>query len=222
VLRPKGQRRELHYFDHFWDRWPTADQLRRYHDYFPRPDGTLAGEKTPGYLYQAWVPPMLAAAAPAAKVIVLLRDPVARYVSGLGLLLRSGALEAPPGEGDVGRREQRVPEAIERGRYASQLRWLLRSFPFEHVLVLQYERCVADPQGQLDRTFAFLGLPPHTVSGDEVARARKRSSEAIAVPDRLRTLLADYYRPEVEDLLIMVPDLDPLLWPAFADLSRPV
>ena len=101
VVRPGGQRRELHYFDHFWDRWPSDEQFSRYEHYFPRPEGSLAGEKTPGYLYQPWVAPMLAHVAPEARLIVLMRDPVERYVSGLGLLQRSGALKGEVGAGDL-------------------------------------------------------------------------------------------------------------------------
>ena len=64
VVRPPGQRMELHFFDHFWDRWPSDEQFERYLRYFPRPEGGLVGEKTPGYLYQPWVAPMLARVAP--------------------------------------------------------------------------------------------------------------------------------------------------------------
>jgi hypothetical protein len=216
IVRPAGQRRELHYFDHFWDRWPAPEHIERYHRYFPRPEGSLAGEKTPGYLYQPWVAPMLAEAAPEARLIVLLRDPVERYASGLGLLERSGALKGEVGAGEIGIREHRITEAIERGRYASQLDWFLLSFPPERLLVLQYERCVADPQGQVDRTFAFLGLPSHAVPAEEVRRARKRSTTRPPVPPELRELLGRFYAADVRRLLELAPDLDPGLWPGVA------
>jgi hypothetical protein len=213
IVRPGGQRRELHFFDHFWDRWPTAEQFALYERYFPRPEGSLVGEKTPGYLYQPWVAPMLAHAAPGARLIVLMRDPVERYASGLGLLERSGALKGEIGAGEIGVREHRIAEAMERGRYAGQLEWYLRLYPRDRFLLLQYERCVADPQGQLDRTFAFLGLPPHAVSAEEIARERKKSSSRPVVPPEIRALLRDYYAPDIERLRQLAPDLDLSLWP---------
>ena len=219
VVRPSGQRRELHYFDHFWDRWPTADQLERYHRYFPRPKGSLVGEKTPGYLYQPWVAPMLAEAAPDAKLIAVLRDPVERYASGLGLLKRAGAIKGEIGAGEIGMREHRITEAMERGRYASQLEWYLVRYPREQLLLLQYEACVADPQGQLDRTFEFLGLPAHAASTDEVTRTRKKSDSRPSVPTEMRAFLASYYAADIERLRQLMPDLDLGLWPGVTDAA---
>jgi hypothetical protein len=217
VVRPKGQRMELHFFDHFWDRWPTLDQFELYERYFPRPADGLAGEKTPGYLYQPWVAPMLAHVAPEARLIVLMRDPVERYASGLGLLKRAGALKGAVGAGEIGMREHRITEAIERGRYAAQLEWYLAYFPRERFLLLQYERCAADPQGQLDRTYDFLGLPPHTASAREVARQRKKSVSRPPVPPEIRALLARHYEADVRRLLELAPDLDLSLWPGISE-----
>jgi hypothetical protein len=212
VVRPPGQRRELHYFDHFWDRWPSDEQFGRYQRYFPRPAGSLVGEKTPGYLYQPWVPPMLAHVAPRAKLIVLMRDPVERYASGLGLLQRAGALKGQIGAGEIGMREHRIVEAIERGRYAAQLAWWLEHFDREDMLLLQYERCVADTRGQLARTFEFLGLPHHQASAEEVSRARKKSASRPSVPPAMRRLLAQHYAADAARLQELEPDLDLSLW----------
>jgi hypothetical protein len=216
ILRPPGQRMELHFFDHFWDRWPTPEQLGLYHRYFPRPPATLVGEKTPGYLYQPWVAPMLAAAAPDARLIVLVRDPVARYISGLGLLVRSGAIKGEVGAGEIGMREHRIAEAMERGRYAQQVEWYLRHFPRERLLLLQYERCAADPQGEAARTFAFLGVEPHQVATVEIERSRKRSTARPPVPAEIGRLLASWYAPDVRRLLELMPELDVDRWPEVA------
>lgn len=212
VVRPPGQRRELHFFDHYWDRWPTEEQFERYLGYFPRPDGSLVGEKTPGYLYQPWVAPMLAHVAPEAKLIVLMRDPVERYVSGLGLLQRTGALKGRVGAGEAGSREHRIVEAMDRGLYAAQLSWWLAHFPREHFLLLQYERCVSDTQAQLSRTFAFLGLPDQRASTAELSRTRKKSSEHAPLPPEMRRVLAAYYAADVSHLREIMPDLEPSLW----------
>ena len=217
VVRPPGQRRELHFFDHFWDRWPSSEQFELYARYFPRPHGSLVGEKTPGYLYQPWVAPMLAHAAPQAKLIVLMRDPIERYTSGLGLLSRSGAFKGEVGAGEIGLREHRVTEAIERGRYATQLEWYLERFPREQLLLLQYERCVADTQAQLTRTFEFLGLPDHEPSVQELSRPRKKSAQRPDVPPAMRALLADFYAADVARLKELAPDLDLLMWSGFSE-----
>ena len=56
-----------------------------YHQQFPRPVDRIAGEWTPRYMYDFWTPPLLARAAPEAKMLVLLRDPIERFRSGFSL-----------------------------------------------------------------------------------------------------------------------------------------
>lgn len=220
VVQPQNQRPELHFFDRLWAEWPTEEHIERYHRYFPRPQGKLVGEKTPEYMNCAWVPPMVKLAAPDAKAIVLLRDPVERYVSGLSHQDRGGLVDDQDIEGQLrvfGDRVRVVTDAIERGLYATQLEWLLQQYPAERLLVLQYEACAADPAAQLSRTFEFLGLPPHELPAEELARPRNKSKLAkVEVPAEHLALLARYYRPEVERLRALVPDLDTSIWPHFA------
>jgi len=219
VVQPTDQRPELHYFDRLADRWPTADELATYQRYFPRPAGSLAGEKTPEYLYAPWVVPMLAQAAPNARVIILLRDPVERYLSGRGhaerVVQRAGAgpeRRSPPD------RRRIVTEAIEKGMYATHLERVAACFPPERTLVLQYERCVREPRAQLARTYAFLGLPPFEPSDEELAKVRNESrGERVSVSEEHLALLRRLYLPQVERLRTLVPDLDLSLWPEFAD-----
>lgn len=218
VVQPETQRPELHVFDRLTDTWPTPADIAAYHRFFPRPDGALAGEKTPEYLSSPWAIPMLAQAAPAAKAIVILRDPIDRYLSGRGHGLRgwrkSGkTFEAEP----LADRTRLVNGAIAMSRYASQVERVYRHFPREHVLVLQYERCVRDARGEIARTYAFLGLPPHDLPDDELTRLRNVSTgERVSVSDEHIAVLVEELLPDVRRLLDLVPDLDLSLWPRFA------
>ena len=113
-----------------------------------------------------------------------------------------------------------VTDAVERGMYATQVEWLLKSFPADRLLVMQYEACAADAVGMLAKTFDFLGLPPHELPAEELARPRNKAKlEKIAVPDGQIEVLKGYYRPEVERLRALVPDFDASLWPHFRDLA---
>jgi hypothetical protein len=221
VVQPTKQRPELHFFDRLWGEWPDAAAIERYHRYFPRPDGTLAGEKTPEYFSCPWAPPMLKLAAPEARAIVMLRDPVERYVSGLSHHDRGGLVDDDESLGRVfGDRMRVVTDAIARGMYATQLEWLLDLYPAERLLVLQYERCAADAAGQLARTYAFLGLSPHQLPAEELARPRNQAKlEKVPVPEEMMATLRRYYRPEVLRLLSISSEIDPALWPNFRDLA---
>jgi len=197
--------KERHYFAPYATAGFGPEQALGYHRWFPRPRGTVTGEWTPDYVYQPWVPPLLARAAPDARLLVMVRDPVERFVSGLA----HSRLVAGSHLGTV------VAEAVDRGFYAAALdRW---SGPLEagRVLVLQYERCVADPAGELARTYRFLGL-------DDTFRPvglRRASSptlqEKVVLDDDARQRLVELYAPDVGALRMLVPDLDLGLWPNF-------
>lgn len=119
-----------------------------------------------------------------------------------------------------GDRVRVVTDAIERGMYATQVEWLLRSYPAERLLVMQYEACATDAAGQLAKTFEFLGLPRHELPAEELARPRNKAKlDKVSVPDEHIDVLRAYYRPEVERLRALVPDFDAALWPHFGDLA---
>ena len=119
-----------------------------------------------------------------------------------------------------GDRVRVVTDAIERGLYATQIEWLLQQYAADRLLVLQYEACAADPAAQLARTHEYLGLPPHELPAEELARPRNKSKlDKVAVPPEHVELLRRYYRPEVERLRRLMPDLDLSLWPNFTDLA---
>jgi hypothetical protein len=202
--------KERHYFDRFAAA-PFADaDVAGYHGWFPRVPGTVTGEWTPDYLHQAWVPALLARAAPAAKILVLLRDPVERARSGLDHHRRQGGQLGPDAYAD----------AVDRGFYHAALtRWEPHVDP-GRVLVLQYERCVADPAAELRRTFAFLGLDPYVPPAltRPVSAAERRQD---LDPD-VRQRLTDLYAPDVAALAASWAgaDLDLTRWPAFSALRR--
>jgi hypothetical protein len=195
--------KELHYFG--------RDGLEReagageeYARYFPRPPGAIAGEWTPSYITSPRVPAQLRAIAPESRLLVLLRDPIDRY--------RSGAARA--------RSPGRDRNAIRRGLYATQLRRYLEHFPREQILVLQYERCRADPAPQLERTFAFIDVDPSfSPKRFDLPGARSFGTRDV-LPERLRRRLLRRYEPEVRDLAALGIDLDLSLWPNFAHLAR--
>jgi hypothetical protein len=210
VYWPAGLPKELHFFGEFWRKPFGEAEIARYYRYFPRPPGMATGEWTPRYLLDVWTPPLLVRAAPEAKILVMLRDPIERYRSGVSHELDHGAQSHPVV----------ALEAMARGLYGSELRHLHRSFPPEQVLVLQYERCCADPRPELRRTYRFLGLDdPDFVPSvlGEVVNPSRRSK--VDLPAHIRDLLLGFYERDVQRLATEVPDLDLRLWPNFSHLA---
>ena len=205
VDRAPGIPKEVHFFDRFWDGSFSDADIARYHAYFARREGRSAGEWTPGYMVDFWIPPLLRRAAPEARLLVLLRDPVERFRSGLTLTENRLTLQWTPRAAANG--------GFQRGCYADQLERVWAIFPSEQVLVLQYERCVADTAGELRRTFSFLGLEPSAVDDMDVGRRvnETRVQKLALSADQVMTL-ARAYAPENERLAALLPDLDLSLW----------
>lgn len=207
---PRPGHKELHFFDQF-SRQPMCEiDIAHYHSWFPRRAGAITGEWTPRYMHDPWTLELLYRAAPDARVLVMLRDPVERFRSGV-------AHEAGAG----GRTSlTMMTDAAERGRYATQLRRLLDVYPAEQVLVLQYERCRDDPFGQFARTLRFLGVDDG-FAPEEPTRPRGRSTKSHKreLWPELREALRVALEHEVRDLVPLVPDFDLALWPNFAHLA---
>jgi hypothetical protein len=195
--------KELHFFDFYFTTEFTDEDRDLYWDFFARPPGTVAGEWTPRYMYDFWTPALLRRSAPDAKLLVILRDPIERYASGLA---------------HHAHRFRREPawmaqDHFGRGLYHEQLSRTFAHFPREQVLVLQFERCVQDPRAELARTHRFLGWDD-TAPFPEAEAAPKNSSKRAkpVLPTHVVHALRDRYRDDLQRLFELIPDLDPGLW----------
>jgi len=212
IAAVEGRAKELHYFNRFWQGEPPPGFAAEYHRMFPRPDGQLAGEWTPRYMLDFWTPPLLREAAPGAKLLLMLRDPVERFRSGVERAIRRSPGRRPI---DLGR----VSDAVHRSLYAAQLRRVLDHFPREQLLVLQFERCRDEPLAELNRTFAHLGLEPLGEPPDAIAD-QGASREKPELPGRWRAELVARLAADVRDLAALFADeIDLERWPDFADLG---
>jgi Sulfotransferase domain len=211
IRPPRGRRKELHFFDRFGGRELTDADVAAYHELFPRRPRQVAGEWTPRYMHDFWTPPLLARAAPEAKLLVMFRDPIERFRSGV-----PHRISRTPNA----RIEAATADAIERGRYATQLRRVLACHDESKLLILQYEKCVADPAGQLRRTLRFLGVDDsYRHEGFQEQRGTTQAARKQPLPAGLVEGLQATLEPEVARLATMTPEIDVSLWRNFAHLA---
>ena len=149
----------LTYREHVWER-------ARYEALFDAaPPGTLRGEATPLYLYDAAAMGRIRALIPDVKLIVIIRDPVERAHSNWAHLWSAG-LEP---DGDFLRACAEEPGRIAAGwapfwhytalgRYGEQLQRALELFGRQRLLVLRYRLLIDSPAQALDEICAFLGV----------------------------------------------------------------
>ncbi|MFO7533880.1 MAG: sulfotransferase [Candidatus Limnocylindrales bacterium] len=210
-----GELKETHQLSRFgWRPMFEADR-EAYYRYFPRPQGKLAGEWTPRYMNVPGVVDTMKALAPDAKLLVLLRDPVERYRSGVGQWQKHKERRGKRPNLWAGRKD-----AYARSFYAYALRPYVEAFGRERLLVLQFEKCLQDPAAEYQRTLAFLGLPawtpPPEILGRRVNVAKRRPTPAeLGEPADLVVSLEE----DVRELLELVPEIDLSLWPNFRQLA---
>jgi hypothetical protein len=241
IKPPHARRRSLRYFERFSAAEMTASDIAAYHARFPRLRGAISGEWTGRYLLDPWTPPLLKRAAPDARLLVIVSDPIERYRA----IFTERSAQREPGERFF------MADVVERRCHASQLERLHRFYDPAQILVLQFERCRLDPLAEYRRTLEFLGvrdpgfvprrlrrkaagkpearhvelllrlgLPAGTkrrltarLTGGEVA------PETAALWPELEVALHTALDPEVERLAAMVPEVDLSLWPNFAHLA---
>jgi len=205
--------KELHFFDRFYSGGFGEADVAAYHAYFPRPSGAKAGEWTPLYGSSAWTPRLLARAAPDARLLILLRDPVERFVSALQHNARLSHEQGMP-------LNRLAPvEAFRRGLYHAEIEALLAYFDRSRLLVLQYERCVREPLEPLRRTFEFIGLEDIGFSPPGLDSKPNSQSSKPKLDRATRDSYIRAYRDDVEALARAFPEIDLALWPNFADIA---
>jgi hypothetical protein len=159
--------KETHFFDDERLDWAAPD-YGPYHQRFPAADGRLRLEATPIYVYWPNCLERIRAYNPAARLVLMLRDPVARAWSHWRMEYARGA-ETKPFAWCIREGRQRLFAAepwghhrefsyVERGFYGEQVERVLSLFPRDQLLVLWAEDLEAEPGKALAKVRAFLGL----------------------------------------------------------------
>lgn len=184
--------------------------------------GVLTGEASPYYMFHPLAPQRIARELPDARLLVVLRDPVARawshyrYEHGRGKepLEFVAALDAEA-ERLAGEEERlildehyvsddhRYHSYLQRGRYAEQLQRLRALMPGEQIHVVQSEQLFAKPDEVLQGVWRFLGLEDVKLTGLE---PHKQGSPRD-LSDTARRQLQEYYKP-LNDALYAEPGID--------------
>jgi hypothetical protein len=213
-----GLRKEVSFFctnfargeDWYRAHFPTElarSAWRRQHGVKP-----AIGEATPYYLFHPAAPARAASVVPDAKLVVLLRNPVDRALSGWGLQRAIGT-EPLSFEEALDREDERLAGEEQRlladpayrshshrhhsykarGRYAEQLdRWFAH-YPRDRFLILSSEEYFSDPGETARRTIEFLGLPSRSLPGLRSTSA-STSGEHLA-PSLRERLAAEFAAP---------------------------
>ncbi len=207
--RPGGRWYRAHY--------PTVWTRRRVARHV---GAAVTGEATPWYLCAPGAAERAAREAPDARIIVVLREPVARAFSQFQEQRRRGHEPLSNFEDALTAEDERVAHgfigpagqefspafALEHVTYRFQSEydtaltdWLTR-FPREQVLVLQSEQLYADVSGALAEVASFLGLPPFSFRTEHRNRAEGPKATEPGVSPGTANHLAAHFAPHNEEL----------------------
>jgi Sulfotransferase domain len=201
--------KELHWFDWFGTREHTAADVAAYHRFFPRFEGEVVGEWTPGYLYQPWTPALLRTAAPDAKLLAILRDPVDQIESSVNY---SHTFHGAPDNPLM------LTRHVAEAGYVHHLDHWTQQFPAP-LLVLQFERCRDDTATELTRTLEFLGLDPARIHPRRHLGTNAGGTKPIRFTPGARGALVERLTEDVLALAKEHPAIDLARWPNFAHLA---
>jgi hypothetical protein len=145
------------------------------------------GQTSPLYLFEPSVAERIHHHLPQARLVFILREPVARAYSHYWLEVRYGwegegferALELEEERLEGGFAARRNYSYVARGRYAEQLQRYYDRFPRQQILVLLQEELRADPERFIRRCADFLGLP---VEGFSAPGGRVAHRNAARLP----------------------------------------
>lgn len=181
--------------------------LEWYAGHFP-PTAPVRGESSPGYTSpdHPEAPQRMAAVLPGARLVYLVRDPVARAVSQYRHHRRDGVERRPIAEALL----DPASQYVSRSRYAERVAPYLRCFPRSQLTVIVSERLRHAPRETLAGLFAALGIddtfwdpamtrPEHT-AGEAAPRLAPRLAGALRERladdvERLRELAQDDLHP---------------------------
>jgi hypothetical protein len=184
-----GDIKELHYFDDETENWNSPDYGRLDARFEARQAGRLRFDATPIYLF--WPPALerIKRYNPAARFVVLFREPIDRAYSawcmesergveplGFSEAIRGGRSRLPR---DRTAPEWRVHSYVERGFYGEQVARALSVFPRAHFLFLRSSSLDQDHIGVLQSVADFLAISPFRRT--RPIRARQRSALAWPV-----------------------------------------
>jgi hypothetical protein len=208
--------KEVHYFDLNYAK--GADWYRSHFSVGARRrlgtpfDGRrlLAFDATPYYLMHPQVPVRVHRLIPAARIIVLLRDPVDRAYSHYHHEIRLGtesmsfeqAIEAERTRiaGEVERLEAEPTYAgfnyqhftyLERGIYSNQISRWLEYFNAHQFLILSSEQFFKNPATEYQKVLRFLGLPDYELPSYPAEHVGKYP----LMSTKMRARLCEYYAP---------------------------
>lgn len=162
IFMPK---QELHYFN---DSKNLSKGLTWYGSHFSKSGDAIAvGEKTAGYLLGKNNPKLIHQVLPNAKILIVLRDPVARAISQINHHIRYELISLDINAKQIinsnfFKKIDKEFAVLKRGKYLDQIKEFYKYFPCENIHIIINEVDIKEfPDLTLSTICKFLGVNPN-------------------------------------------------------------
>ena len=172
----------------------------------PIPDKNdyVTGEASTMYVHSSLVAQRLKDFFPETKIIVILRNPVARAISHYFFNAKQGVIKNKTIEKVIDLELNKIAKVtdfskyldgkngiISAGLYVYFLKTWMSIFPKKQFLILETENLAKAPEFLMEKVFKFLGL-----SNYEISKSPKKNSGSYrGISDELICKISDFYRP---------------------------
>lgn len=204
IIPPKQEKHSL-----------CAGDLQKYQGLYRKASNFAAiGDASPSYLWDPTSPQRIREVAPHARIIVLLRDPIARAHSHYLMNVLHGEERMPFLEAlkaDHAQQNQRFWKDrlyVGLGMYYEQVKRYFEIFGREQVLVLLFDDLLRNPKELLAATTTHIGVDELPDNGSDSIRAhnpyrapRFQSLQRVVNHYRIRNALRKYLPESVQDWL---------------------
>lgn len=203
----KADKELKHFVDIFRD-GSSAGVVRSYASRYSSTTELIQGEWTPRYMYDFWAPAMLAEAAPQARFLVSLRDPLARMRSGLTHSARQ----------NLANTVWMVGDAFSKSLYGVQMERVVESLGSENLLVLQFEQVVKDPLSWLPKIYQFIGCEDVDFVPDRFkSRVNWTEGQRSEIPEFVELRAMREFQRDASRLKSLFREIDLDLWPSVSE-----
>lgn len=132
---------------------------------------------------------------PSARIVYIMRHPVARVISHHHHLLAQGLVDP-----DIERALATTPSLVDNSRYATQVSPWLERFGPDRVWLMRLESYAGDRAAVTRDLFTFLGVSPDAVEIPDVAH-NSSESKLVATGLKRRVLSSTTYRERIRPLV---------------------
>lgn len=209
--------KELEYFDRYYHRG-----LDWYLSYFKGAEGDhrVHGEVCHNYLFSTEACERIHKDFPRLKLLVCLREPVARAFSSYLYMIKQGRVVRSFTE-----TIDDVAELIDHGCYARHLLPYIENFGMKHIYVGLFDNLQSDPVAFANKIFCFLGVDeleiPEALRGKSLPASRPRSLVAAQFVKQSALLFRALGLPNLVTKVKTVPLVQHALYKEYDAESRP-